>query len=142
MRISVDSVKSDADGMAVTSTVLNIAFDCADTFTLASWWSQVVGHPIHPDDQPGDPEAIIEIAGQPTLFFNAVPESKTTKNRLHLCLRPDIPRDEEVERLLGIGATMVNDLRKPNGRGWAVLADPEGNEFCVLRGDADTPLTN
>ncbi len=60
-------------------------------------------------------------------------EPKTVKNRVHVCLRPDGPRDTEVERLLGIGATLVADRRRPDGTGWAVLADPEGNEFCVLR---------
>jgi predicted enzyme related to lactoylglutathione lyase len=45
----------------------------------------------------------------------------------------DRTRDEEVERLLGIGATLVADHRRPDGQGWVVLADPEGNEFCVLR---------
>ena len=68
------------------------------------------------------------------LLFLKVPEPKTVKNRMHLCLRPtDRDRDAEVERILGLGATMVNDLRDGPDRGWAVLADPEGNEFCVLR---------
>jgi hypothetical protein len=54
------------------------------------------------------------------------------KNRLHLDLMPEThTRDEEVERLLAAGATLVSDERTPNGRGWAVLADPEGNEFCI-----------
>jgi predicted enzyme related to lactoylglutathione lyase len=48
-----------------------------------------------------------------------------------------VARDVEVDRLLDMGATMVADRRKPDGRGWAVLADPEGNEFCVLRSDAE-----
>ena len=66
------------------------------------------------------------------LIFLRVPEPKTVKNRMHLCLRPvDRSRDDEVERLLGLGATLVNDLRTGD-TGWAVLADPEGNEFCVL----------
>jgi hypothetical protein len=66
-----------------------------------------------------------------------VPEPKTTKNRMHLCLRPvDRSRDEEVERLLGLGARMVDDLRTDD-TGWAVLADPEDNEFCVLATRAD-----
>ena len=61
-----------------------------------------------------------------------MPEEKQVKNRMHMCLRPaDRSRDEEVERLLGLGATLVADLRQGD-RGWAVLADPEGNEFCVL----------
>jgi predicted enzyme related to lactoylglutathione lyase len=71
------------------------------------------------------------------LLFLRVPEAKTVKNRMHICLRPvDRTRDEELERILGLGATMVNDLRD-GPRGWAVLADPEGNEFCVLSTSAD-----
>jgi hypothetical protein len=67
-----------------------------------------------------------------------LPEDKTVKNRIHLDLRPqDRRRDAEVERVLGLGATLVNDLRRPDGTGWVVLADPEGNEFCVERGQAD-----
>ena len=66
------------------------------------------------------------------LLFLRVPEPKQVKNRMHLCLRPtDRGRDEEVERILALGATMYDD-RRDGDRGWAVLADPEGNEFCVL----------
>jgi predicted enzyme related to lactoylglutathione lyase len=60
---------------------------------------------------------------------------------MHVCLQPGQPRDREVDRLLGIGATMVDDRRQPDGRGWAVLADPEGNEFCVLRSAAERQAT-
>jgi hypothetical protein len=56
---------------------------------------------------------------------------------MHVCLQPEGPRDDEVRRLLEIGAVMVDDHRKPDGRGWAVLADPEGNEFRVLRSKAE-----
>ena len=56
------------------------------------------------------------------------------KNRMHLDLRPtERSRDEEVTRLLGIGASLVDDQRQADGTGWVVLADPEGNEFCVER---------
>ena len=66
-----------------------------------------------------------------------MPESKTVKNRMHMCLVPvDRTRDEEVERLLTLGASVVDD-RRNGDRGWAVLADPEGNEFCVLAPRAD-----
>ncbi|HET7349393.1 MAG TPA: VOC family protein, partial [Marmoricola sp.] len=62
----------------------------------------------------------------------------TVKNRLHLDLRPSAgTRDEELERLLGLGATQVADLRQDDGSGWVVLADPEGNEFCILRSEAE-----
>jgi hypothetical protein len=63
-----------------------------------------------------------------------VPEGKMVKNRMHLDLLPTArTRDEEVQRLLGIGATLVEDHRKADGAGWVTLADPEGNEFCVER---------
>jgi predicted enzyme related to lactoylglutathione lyase len=117
----------------MTATVQNIAFDCSDPYALAQFWSQVTGQPLADDDNPGDPEASVAQPGGPTLWFNAVPEPKTVKNRVHVCLRPESLRDDEVERLVGIGATLVDDQRRPDGTGWAVLADPEGNEFCVLR---------
>jgi Glyoxalase-like domain len=68
------------------------------------------------------------------LLFIAVPDGeKKLKNRLHFDLRPvDGTRDQEVERLLALGASQVGDFRRPDGRGWITLTDPEGNEFCVL----------
>ncbi|MFC7545547.1 VOC family protein [Plantactinospora sp. GCM10030261] len=124
----------------MTSLIENIHFDCADTYEQARFWSEVLDRPMHPEDFPGDPEAILPPPDGvgPTVFFSQVPEGKTVKNRLHLCLRPaDRTRDEEIERLLGLGATEVADRRKPDGAGWMVLADPEGNEFCVLRSAAE-----
>jgi predicted enzyme related to lactoylglutathione lyase len=121
----------------MTSTVANIAIDCADAYRLALFWSEVTGQPLHPEDQPGSKETEVMLPGGPALYFNEVPEPKSGKNRLHLCLRPDTSRDSEVERLLGLGASLVDDLRKPDGRGWVVLADPEGNEFCVLLSEAE-----
>ncbi|MBM7772588.1 putative enzyme related to lactoylglutathione lyase [Actinokineospora baliensis] len=119
------------------STILNIAFDATDNYALAQWWAQVVGHPVDPECVDGEEEAWIAVPGGPTLFFNRVPEPKTVKNRLHLCLRPDVAREQEVDRLLAAGAGLVDDRRQPDGTGWAVLADPEGNEFCVLRSAAE-----
>jgi hypothetical protein len=119
----------------VTSLVRHITFDCAppsEPYALAEFWSQVIGHPVHPQDQPGDNEVALEApAGQPTLLFVRVPEQKTLKNRVHLDLQPDQPRDLEVERLSALGATIVDDRRRPDGRGWVVFADPAGNEFCI-----------
>jgi predicted enzyme related to lactoylglutathione lyase len=119
------------------STVLNIAFDCSDPYHLALFWSEVTGCPISVEDNPGDPEASVPQRDGTNLWFNRVPEPKSIKNRVHVCLKPDVARDVEVARLLEVGATMVADRRKPDGSGWAVLADPEGNEFCVLRSDAE-----
>lgn len=120
------------------SSIENIVVDCADAYELGRWWSRVLDVPLSAEDQPGDSETLIEL-GDRNILFIQVPEPKTVKNRLHFCLRPDVPRDEEVQRLLGIGATLVDDRRRPDGTGWAVLADPEGNEFCVLRGAHDDP---
>jgi hypothetical protein len=64
-------------------------------------------------------------------FLPFAAERKTLKNRVHLDLEPDQPRDQEVERIAALGATIVDDRRKPNGRGWVVIADPAGNEFYV-----------
>ncbi|WP_033436425.1 VOC family protein [Saccharothrix sp. NRRL B-16314] len=115
----------------MSSLVHHITVDCGDAYALAAFWSQVTGRPMSDEDQPGDPEVLIELAEGPGLLFIEVPEGKTVKNRVHLDLQADTTRDAEVERLLGIGATLVDDQRRPNGRGWVVLADPEGNEFCV-----------
>ncbi|WP_439377617.1 VOC family protein [Amycolatopsis lexingtonensis] len=123
------------------SSVLNVSVDCADPYRLCQFWSEVTGKPVPEEDQPGDDECGIELDGGIDLLFLRVPEPKTVKNRLHVCLQPDVPRDEEVSRLLGLGATLVDDLRKPDGTGWAVLADPEGNEFCVLRSAAERAAT-
>ncbi|MEW1908081.1 VOC family protein [Kitasatospora sp. NPDC085895] len=125
----------------MVSVVQNVAVDCADAHGLARFWSRVTGRPLHPDDRPGDPEVRVMLAEGPVLYFNQVPEARTVKNRLPLCLRPETSRDREVERLLGLGATLVADRRDPDGSGWAVLADPEGNEFCVLRSESDRAAT-
>ncbi|WP_431682896.1 VOC family protein [Kitasatospora sp. KL5] len=121
----------------MVSVVQNVAIDCADAYGLARFWSEVLGCPLHPEAEPGDPETEVLLPEGPLLHFNQVPEPKTSKNRIHLCLRPRTSREEEVERLLGLGATLVTDRREPDGAGWAVLADPEGNEFCVLRSAAE-----
>ncbi|MFD0026047.1 VOC family protein [Streptomyces sp. NPDC058382] len=126
----------------MVSVLQNVAIDCADAYGLARFWSEVLDCPLHPDDNPGDPEIDVMLREGPLLHFNQVPEPKTVKNRLHLCLRPESTREEEVERLLNLGAALVDDRREPDGAGWAVLADPEGNEFCVLRSAADRAATS
>ncbi|MFF4264508.1 VOC family protein [Streptomyces virginiae] len=125
----------------MVSVVQNVAIDCSDAYELARFWSEVTGRPLHPQAEPGDHETVVMLAEGPLLYFNQVPEPKTVKNRVHLCLRPATSREEEVERLVQLGATLVVDRRQTDGSGWAVLADPEGNEFCVLRGDSDHAAT-
>jgi predicted enzyme related to lactoylglutathione lyase len=119
------------------TTVANVAFDCADPYALAQFWSAVVEQPVAEDDLPGDLEASIAIRGGVTLFFQQVPEPTAARNRVHVCLRPEVRRDAEVERVRGLGATIVDDRRTADGSGWVVMADPEGNEFCVLRSEVE-----
>lgn len=124
------------------SAIHNVTVDCREPYELARFWSQVVDRPMHDDDQPGDPEAVVLLGdGLPNLLFQRVPEPKAGKNRLHVDLQPDHPRDDEVDRLLALGATWVADHRRPDGTGWATLADPEGNEFCVERSAAERAAT-
>ena len=102
--------------------------DCADPTRLGQWWSEALGWVVVHDDpevfeiRPG-PDQI------PGLLFLRVDDTKTTKNRLHLDFRPD-DQEAEVERLLRLGAERVEIGQ--GEQSWAVLADPEGNEFCVL----------
>jgi glyoxalase superfamily protein len=120
-----------------------IVVDCSDPVAQASFWSAALGYYIVRMEkgqveiaawaqEPVDlAEQILRAPGVPTLVFVTVPEGKTVKNRLHLDLRPaDGSSDAEVQRLISLGArpTDVGQGSVP----WVVLADPEGNEFCVL----------
>jgi hypothetical protein len=101
------------------------------------FWSRAsdfVEDPDNPNAE-GDPMgALVHPERHVKLLFIPVPEPKTVKNRVHLDVVPvDTTRDEEVDRLLGLGASLVADHRRPDGAGWVVLADPGGNEFCVER---------
>jgi Glyoxalase-like domain len=105
-----------------------VIIDSADPEALGRWWVDALGWVIV-NDAPDEFEIRPAPDRIPGLLFASVPEPKTLKNRLHLDLRPD-DQTAEVERLLGLGAT-----RADVGQGdqsWVVLADPEGNEFCVL----------
>ena len=100
-----------------------------DPASLGRWWSEALGWVVVDDDP-----SVFEIQAQPDrlpgILFLAVDESKQGKNRLHIDLRPD-DQAAEVERLIALGASRVEV-----GQGdvpWVVLADPEGNEFCVLQ---------
>jgi|SRR5215469_11544720 len=133
----------------MTLRIRTITFDCADPYLLASFWSQVTGYQEDPENSnhPEDPEGLLVAPdGSASLLFIKVPEGKIAKNRVHLDLAPPaVPpgapveatadvRDADMARVLALGATMVEDHRRPDGTGWVVLADPEGNEFCIERG--------
>jgi hypothetical protein len=124
----------------VTSRFTELVIDCHQPQVLAAFWCAVLDYEIidlqddlveiagwHPTV-----EAVRAQANAPTLLFVRVPESKTVKNRLHIDISPiDRRRDEEVARLLALGARHV-DIGQGE-QSWVVLTDPEGNEFCVLR---------
>lgn len=117
----------------MSSLVRHLTFDCSDAYRQGTFWAEVLGGKVSDDDFPGDPEALVEAEGI-ALLFVTVPDAKTVKNRVHVDLQPqDRTRDEEVERLLALGAKLVGDHRLPDGRGWVTLADLEGNEFDVER---------
>jgi Glyoxalase-like domain len=102
--------------------------DSRDPAALAAWWQQALGWVLVSDD-PEEFEIRPSPQRLPGLLFVRVPEAKAVKNRLHLDFRPDDQR-AEVERLVVLGATNA-DVGQGE-RSWVVLADPEGNEFCVL----------
>ena len=105
-----------------------IIIDAQDPVALGTWWQVALGWVIVNDD-PEEFEIRPAVDRLPGLLFATGAEPKMSKNRLHIDLRPD-DRDAEVERLLALGATHTDV-----GQGeqtWVVLADPEGNEFCVL----------
>ena len=115
----------------MSSIILNITFDCADP-RAGQVLGQVTGWPVDEEQQPGYEDAAVGEAaeGRPRLYFVKVPEDKTVKNRLHLDIMPaDRTQDEEIARLVGLGARVVSDRRPEFG--WVLLADPEGNEFDV-----------
>ncbi|MFJ4716299.1 VOC family protein [Streptomyces sp. NPDC088785] len=117
----------------MSSLIRHVTIDCADPYTLAGFWARALDGTLADDDRPGDPEALVRSASVGVLFIR-VPEGRSAKNRLHVDLEPqDRTRDEEVDRLLALGATLQGDHRRPDGTGWVTLHDPEGNEFCVER---------
>ena len=125
----------------MTSYISHTTVDCRNAYELSEFWKQVLEYVDNPDDpnEPGHEECWIQRpdGGHPLLFIE-VPDDKVTKNRIHLDLRPSAGvREEELERLLALGAREVADRRNPDGTGWVVLADPEGNEFCLLRSDEE-----
>jgi hypothetical protein len=117
----------------VASTVDALTVDCADPRRVAGFWAEVLGYDLVDDEDPYivDPRG----TGWPMLF-QAVPEGKTVKNRLHLDLRPPVSMAAEVERVTALGATTFGYVEE-HGSFWTVMLDPEGNEFCVLRGPED-----
>ncbi|KRE54938.1 VOC family protein [Phycicoccus sp. Soil748] len=127
----------------MTSRISHTTVDSSNAYAQSVWWGQVLGFGEDPRDPnlPGHEECMIFSSdGRQRVLFIEVPEGKVVKNRLHFDLSPtDATREEEVERLLGLGARVFADLRVEGGGGWVTMLDPEGNEFCVLRSESERP---
>ena len=127
----------------MTVQIASVTFDCADALTVGQFWSAALGRPLDPGASSGF--AAIGFAGRrdkvgwapvepdhaPTWIFTQVPEPKSAKNRMHLDVTAPDP-EAEVARLVDLGATRVGDMNE-YGYTWTVMADPEGNEFCVAK---------
>jgi hypothetical protein len=109
-----------------------------DPRSLARFWMAVLGWQPTGRYESGGAFEIADPAGDgPSLTFVPVPEEKSGKNRLHIDVNPiGCDQDQEVERLIGLGARRA-DVGQGSDKTWVVLADPEGNEFCVLRSRVD-----
>ncbi|MEH1169052.1 VOC family protein [Micromonospora sp. CPCC 205539] len=140
---------------------VQITFDCSDPAALAVFWADALGYQVQPPpgdfesweqaldamgvppENRNDASAVVDPEGSgPRLFFQRVPEHKQTKNRVHVDVRaaPGLTGDErmaaleaEAERLGSRGATRLSrhEPAPPLGAGHLVMADPEGNEFCL-----------
>lgn len=113
-------------------SIAAITFDCRDAATVAAFWSAAFDVPLDPEPAPSEFFASIGRStpgSVATMMFIQVPEGKEVKNRVHLDLQAG-DRGAEVERLVGLGATLIHDKDEWETR-WTTLNDPEGNEFCV-----------
>ena len=127
--MSADTLGAVTKGLALT--VEELVVDSCHPQRLARFWSEVLGYELYEDE--------VEIASiedpngsGPAICFQKVPESKQVKNRVHLDLHVDeADLDQAVDRLLALGAMRIDAGENPE-KSWVVLADPEGNEFCVV----------
>jgi hypothetical protein len=111
------------------SMIKSVSFDAGDALMLARFWAAALGSDVDVDSTAD--KAFVEAPGWggPNMWFTRVPESKTAKNRIHFDLRAPGTMQDEVARLERLGATASS--RSPH---LTVMADPEGNEFCVESG--------
>ncbi|GAA1438410.1 VOC family protein [Mycobacterium cookii] len=133
----------------MTSFVAHTTVDCHHAYGLSEWWKQVLGYVDVEGDpnEPGHEECmVVDPETGHAILFIEVPDAELAAKRIHFDVRPRTgTRDEEVERVRALGAVQVDDQRDVHGpgTGWVVFADPEGNQFCVLRsqGEIDAAAT-
>lgn len=126
----------------MTLRIQALSIDTNDPSAIATFWEHALGW-RRTDEDPDEvvlepPAGSPEDGVVPDLLFLKVPEGKAAKNRLHLDLRPD-DQAAEVARLEGLGARQVS-IGQGADVTWVVLADPDGNEFCVLRALSEAEL--
>jgi predicted enzyme related to lactoylglutathione lyase len=115
----------------MSAFIFHVTFDCVDPERLANFWAQVTGY--ERVDASTDELVALQAPDQRgvrRILFYKVPEPKTVKNRVHVDLAAKDP-EAEIERLVSLGATRVEDRRGGLGNSWTVMLDPEGNEFCI-----------
>ena len=123
----------------------SVVFDCAKPSALARFWAAALGYSMRPydvaeiqrlreagiDDIEDDPAVVIDPPGDgPNVWFNRVPEPKSGKNRVHIDI--NLQSVDEIDRLVELGARILRPLGAVEDEPWAILADPEGNEFCAF----------
>ena len=116
----------------MTLTFDEICIDAADIHALSAWWAEVLGWRHEPTND-GDVMLFAPQGAGPDWLFIPVRDDRVVKNRIHFDFRPD-DQQAEVQRVIALGARHV-DIGQTGDESWVVLADPEGNEFCILAAD-------
>jgi predicted enzyme related to lactoylglutathione lyase len=118
------------------SVRIEIGIDSVSPETLAPFWAEALGYTIGDMDRAGTYlDLVPPHPGMPVVYLQRVPEPKTAKNRVHLDIWT-AESEETISRLLGLGATRIGGVVSGSEGGhWQVMADPEGNEFCICHVD-------
>lgn len=127
----------------MAAALLAIVVDCRDSLAQATWWPTVLGHQVS-ERNTDEYEVSDPSRGGTPLYFMNVPEGKVVKNRLHVDITGDGLLEDEVARLVASGASLMELRQDPaelaNPDTWAVMLDPEGNEFCLLNAESVTGM--
>jgi predicted enzyme related to lactoylglutathione lyase len=127
----------------MATSMLAVVVDCRDSLSQATYWATTLGHQVS-ERNAHEYEVSDPASGGTPLYFMNVPESKSVKNRLHIDITTDGSIDDEVARLTAMGASLMEMRQDPptlaNPDTWAVMHDPEGNEFCVFTADSVTGM--
>jgi predicted enzyme related to lactoylglutathione lyase len=127
----------------MATLLLAVVVDCRDSLSQATYWATALGHQVS-ERNAHEYEVSDPSSGGTPLYFMNVPEAKTVKNRLHIDITTDGALDDEVARLSAMGGSLIEMRQDPptlaNPDTWAVMRDPEDNEFCVFKADSVTGM--